>query len=384
MPSSYSILCSLVGAVVALSGFAHAEAGKTVRASTLKIVIPEREKKGSGESADTAKLPAARSTRTGETAKKNTAKPSENFYTEAPTEAKPVAEAVAVKETAKIVSNAQPARSVTVAPPAPLAQSQRPFLRLRATNTARELVGGRTVTSFNSDYKTRSVSAETPLLLRGCGLNGRNIPIGDEDAYRGCLTTEYLPTDLYQLPREMCYGNMVLYLRKEAALSLIKMTNDAARQGLTLQTFSAFRDVGHQSRLYKEMVARGGRGTVAKPGYSEHMFGTTVDLTNNSSYMMKRSFENTPEGRWLARNASRYGWKATVMSGPGSRSHVDEPWHLRYYGPGRIPSSRGTSSGVTVASKFAPADTARSLATAPVKATGRLFGNLKGALTGNR
>ena len=385
MPPSYSILCSLVGAVLALSGFAHAETGKPARTATLKIVIPERETRSSGARAEAAKLPAPRSTRTGDAAKKSAEKSAENFYTEAPspTKAKPVTKTFSPQVSPKAVSVVQPARALAVTAPAAPAP-QRPLLRLRASNTARELVGGRTVTSFNSDYKTRSVSAETPLLLRGCGLNGRNITIGEEDAYRGCLTTEYLPTDLYQLPREMCYGNMVLYLRKEAALSLIKMTNDAARQGLTLQTFSAFRDVGHQSRLYNEMISRGGRGTVAKPGYSEHMFGTTADLTNNSSYMMKRSFENTPEGRWLTRNASRYGWKATVMSGPGSRSHVDEPWHLRYYGPGRIPSSRGTSSGVTVASKFAPADTARSLATAPVKATGRLFGNLKGALTGNR
>ncbi|PKO15580.1 hypothetical protein CVU37_12155 [candidate division BRC1 bacterium HGW-BRC1-1] len=381
MPSSYSILCSLAGAVLALSGFAHAEAVKTARPTTLKIVIPERETRPSSTRAEAPKLPAARSTRTGDSTKKNTEKPVENFYAEVPSASKPVTKAIPQADPPKALSAAQPARTLTVNTPAAEAVT-RPTLRLRASNAARELVGGPTVTSFNSDYKTRSVSADTPLLLRGCGLNGRNIPVGEEDAYRGCLTTEYLPTDLYQLPREMCYGNMVLYLRKEAALSLIKMTNAAAREGLTLQTFSAFRDVSHQRRLYNEMISRGGRGTVAKPGYSEHMFGTTADLTNDSKYMMKRSFENTPEGRWLSRNAARYGWKATVMSGAGSRSHVDEPWHLRYYGPGRIPAGRGSSSSVTVASKSSPVESAASLAVAPVKATGRLLGNIKGALTG--
>jgi D-alanyl-D-alanine carboxypeptidase len=71
---------------------------------------------------------------------------------------------------------------------------------------------------------------------------------------------------------------------------------------------------------------------VAKPGKSEHNLGTTVDVTNSDQHALKRSFGDTAEGRWLAANAHKFGWKMTVMSGNGRRSHNDEPWHLRYLG----------------------------------------------------
>ena len=200
---------------------------------------------------------------------------------------------------------------------------------------ARGIAGYGTGTSFNTDYKTRSVSASTPAALAGRGLGGKNIAIGTEDAYRKILPKTYMPTDLVQIPREYCFENMVLYLRAEPAQQMIRMFNDAARRGLRFQVFSAYRDYNHQARLYSESVRRGSRGSVAKPGYSEHMLGTTVDITNSSRYLMSRSFANTPEGKWLVRNAARYGWKATVVTGSGSRSHCDEPWHIRYFGAGR-------------------------------------------------
>ena len=190
-------------------------------------------------------------------------------------------------------------------------------------------------TSFNTDYKTRSVSASTPPSLVGRGLGGKNIPIGTEDAYRKTLPKDYMPTDLVRIPPEYCFENMVLYLRSEPARQMVRMFNDAARQGLRFEVFSAYRDYSHQARLYSESIRRGNRGSVAKPGYSEHMLGTTVDITNSSRYLMSRSFANTAEGRWLVRNAARYGWKATVVSGSGARSHCDEPWHIRYFGTGK-------------------------------------------------
>lgn len=181
---------------------------------------------------------------------------------------------------------------------------------------------------FNTDYRTRSAAVEAPFALQGAGLRGRNIPIGYEDAYRKSLPADYAPTDLVLLPKEIRYCGQAVYLRQEAAESAVRMFNDAARQGLTLQVVSAFRDIAHQRRLF----ASSGGGNVAKPGHSEHMLGTTMDVTNSSKYLFKRSFVDTAEGRWLCQNAWRYGWKATVMSSSGRRGHNDEPWHLRYFG----------------------------------------------------
>jgi D-alanyl-D-alanine carboxypeptidase len=148
------------------------------------------------------------------------------------------------------------------------------------------------------------------------------------------LPTDFRPTDLVLLPKEYSYYGNPIYLRSEAACSLTNMFNDAARQGYTLKIFSGYRDYQHQVRLYNQAVSRNkNQRTVAKPGKSEHQLVTTADVTNNASYVMKRSFADTPEGKWLMANASRYGWKMTVMSGSGPRSHDDEPWHIRYLGP---------------------------------------------------
>jgi len=189
-------------------------------------------------------------------------------------------------------------------------------------------------TPFSSDYATRG-DAILPPVISGNGYNGQDLPIGGEDQFRlASLPSSFRPTDLVQLPVDCChYGNQ-LYLRSEAAGALNRMISDAAAQGLRLRVVSAYRDYGHQMRLYTQAVARGGinQKNVARPGKSEHHLGTTVDLTNNEANCLSRSFGDTAEGRWLAANASKYGWKMTVMSGSGRRDHNDEPWHLRYLG----------------------------------------------------
>src|SRR5690606_28126073 len=155
-------------------------------------------------------------------------------------------------------------------------------------------------TNFNSDYATRG-NMILPAVINGNGLNGRDLPIGGEDPYRlASLPATFRPTDLVQLPVQTChYGNQ-LYLRREAANSLCNMINAAAMQGLNIKVVSAYRDIGHQTRLYNQSVARRGpdQKMVAKPGKSEHNLGTTVDVTNSDQHALKRSFGDTAEGRW--------------------------------------------------------------------------------------
>lgn len=201
-------------------------------------------------------------------------------------------------------------------------------------------------TPFSSDYATRG-DAVLPAVISGNGYNGQDLPIGGEDQFRlASLPSSFRPTDLVQIPVDCChYGNQ-LYLRSEAAGALNRMISDAAAQGLRLRVVSAYRDYGHQMRLYTQAVARGGinQKSVARPGKSEHHLGTTVDLTNNEDNCLNRSFGDTAEGRWLAANASKYGWKMTVMSGSGRRDHNDEPWHLRYLGSAVNTYTRGNSA----------------------------------------
>lgn len=215
---------------------------------------------------------------------------------------------------------------------------------------------------FNSDYATRAANAIIPAVLPGLGWGGSDLPIGSEDTYRlATLPTDFRPTDLVLVPKEYSYYGNPIYLRNEAAHSLVRMLNDATQQGLCIRVFSGYRDYQHQQRLYAQAVSRNKKqNTVAKPGRSEHQLGTTVDVTNSSKYLMKRSFAETPEGRWLVANGARYGWKMTVMRGDGPRSHADEPWHIRYLGSavnsgpqqvaqsgGQQPERRGIMSRIT-------------------------------------
>src|SRR5690606_14784982 len=138
----------------------------------------------------------------------------------------------------------------------------------------------RVPTNFTSDYARRDPDVVLPAVLAGNGINGSDLPIGGEDGYRlaAALPTDFRPTDLVQIPVQYCHYKIQLYLRSEAAASLCNMIYDAQCQGLNIEVVSAFRDYGHQLRLYTQAVARGGENqkSVARPGKSEHFLGTTV------------------------------------------------------------------------------------------------------------
>jgi len=229
-----------------------------------------------------------------------------------------------------------------------------------------------TARSFPTDYRIRPTQCDVPLTLRGSGWNGRNLPIGGEDAYRDRIPPNYMPTDLVLIPAEYCYANQPLYLRREAAESVVRMIRDAERQGLTLRVVSAYRDSQHQQRLYAQNGGGRGRRTVARPGKSEHLLGTTVDFTSTERYLLRPSFANTPEGRWLARNAPRYGWYLTVVSG----SRVIEPWHFRYFG--RNATAAATPGAGKTPSPVSAIKKAENVITSPFRAAGSMAKKLLG------
>jgi D-alanyl-D-alanine carboxypeptidase len=72
----------------------------------------------------------------------------------------------------------------------------------------------------------------------------------------------------------------------------------------------------------------------ARPGHSEHQLGTALDLqAAGGAAPWQVNFGDTRQGRWLARNAWRYGF--VVSYPPGSEAVVcygAEAWHVRYVG----------------------------------------------------
>jgi zinc D-Ala-D-Ala carboxypeptidase len=129
-------------------------------------------------------------------------------------------------------------------------------------------------------------------------------------------------------------------LTTETAAAFERMRADALKEGLSIVIISGYRSFDQQREIYDADVARLGpnQNVSARPGHSEHQLGTTVDLNE-----LDEAFGDTAEGRWLAKNAAKYGF---VMSYPEGREaqtgYAYEPWHFRYIGPEMAASHAAT------------------------------------------
>ncbi|WNG41343.1 peptidase [Archangium violaceum] len=101
-------------------------------------------------------------------------------------------------------------------------------------------------------------------------------------------------------------------MRSDAAAAFNRMHAAARAAGINLTVNSGFRSMEQQRALYQAYL-NGTGNLAAKPGYSNHQGGIAVDInvggTGTSTY------------RWLAANASRFGFVRTVPS---------EPWHWEF------------------------------------------------------
>ena len=66
----------------------------------------------------------------------------------------------------------------------------------------------------------------------------------------------------------------------------------------------------------------------ARPGYSQHQLGTTLDLT-----VSFRDFRTGPAPDWLRDHAHEFGFVLPYTAAATDRTgYVDEPWHARWVG----------------------------------------------------
>jgi D-alanyl-D-alanine carboxypeptidase len=139
-----------------------------------------------------------------------------------------------------------------------------------------------------------------------------------------CLPAEYVPTDLVEI------GNT--QMRTEAAAALTAMITDAYENNLVLWAQSGFRTYGLQVQLYNDYSARDGAAAAdtysARPGFSEHQTGLTMDLNTITD-----AFGNTREGKWVAEHAHEYGFIVRYTEENAAVTlYKYEPWHIRYIG----------------------------------------------------
>ena len=113
---------------------------------------------------------------------------------------------------------------------------------------------------------------------------------------------------------------------------LLAMIEAARSDGIELMVSSAYRSYEYQAGLYQRHVEQFGKEAAdrvsARPGHSQHQLGTTIDFGSIAA-----GYGETPNGRWLAAHAWRFGFSLSYLEGQEEVTGYDyEPWHFRYLG----------------------------------------------------
>ncbi len=154
------------------------------------------------------------------------------------------------------------------------------------------------------------------------------------------ISTEYVPVDLVDVNvnKRTDKSAEELMLRQEAAKALEQLFAGASNSQLLLLMGSAYRSASLQNSYYTNYVASYGQAEAdkfsAKPGTSEHQTGLAADIsTADRSCYLEVCFADTTEGKWLAKNAHKYGFIVRYQDGKEAvTGYQYEPWHIRYVG----------------------------------------------------
>lgn len=144
----------------------------------------------------------------------------------------------------------------------------------------------------------------------------------------GLEPTSYAPENLRTLNGQQ--------LRADATDALEKLMRGAAKDGHNLKLLSGYRSAAEQDALrnsYEQRYGTSYANTISAPaGFSEHQTGLAADV-GNGRCDLEKCFGQTPAGKWVAKNASKYGFTVRYPLGQEeSTGYAYEPWHLRYLG----------------------------------------------------
>jgi len=120
--------------------------------------------------------------------------------------------------------------------------------------------------------------------------------------------------------------------------SLLKMREEAKKDGIYLVFLSGYRSINLQNEIFyslksfRNQEAAERARVSAPPGYSEHSTGFAIDI--GDAYQretdFETEFENTDAFKWLIKNAAKFHFKLSFTK---DNKYIDyEPWHWRYEG----------------------------------------------------
>ncbi len=147
------------------------------------------------------------------------------------------------------------------------------------------------------------------------------------------LPADFVPQRLERINSTYSYGTQ--QLTHNARLAFEKLCADAKKYGYPIWAVSSYRNYAKQAAVYASFLDPNNPNSaatrelrVARPGYSEHQTGLSVDFSRINSSVSSASI-NT----WMANNAHKYGFIIRYPAGKeGVTGVTNEPWHLRYLG----------------------------------------------------
>lgn len=152
------------------------------------------------------------------------------------------------------------------------------------------------------------------------------------------LNKNYEPKDLTEAKPAVKGASKYQQLRKPVAAAFKKLSDAAAKKGMTIKVTSGYRPYSYQKYLFSKYVNKDGRYRAeqysAEPGHSEHQSGLCADVSSPSvNYNLVQAYGTTEEGKWLASNAHKYGFIIRFPKGKEKITGYEyEPWHIRYVG----------------------------------------------------
>lgn len=149
------------------------------------------------------------------------------------------------------------------------------------------------------------------------------------------LEQDYIPEDLVPIKNWYAYGENEV--RKVVYDQFLQMYKEAEKEDLKLIITSAYRDYEFQNSLWRKYKKENGQKwadqVAARPGYSEHQTGFTLDIITDGEGSKMDTFEQTDEFKWLSKNAHKYGFILRYPKGKEDITGYDyESWHYRYVG----------------------------------------------------
>ncbi len=147
------------------------------------------------------------------------------------------------------------------------------------------------------------------------------------------LTEDYVPEDLETFDEEDTKADEKVKATKEVVDAFAEMKEAASEEGLTLMVSSGYRSYQDQEEITNTYLEAYGQNYVnnyvAKPGFSEHQTGMSIDVASGTENI----FVESDEYSWMMDNAYLYGF---ILRYPKSKEDITgykcEAWHYRYVG----------------------------------------------------